>query len=176
MKNNKAQVWVETAVYTLIGLTIIGILLVTITPQIDKIKDRAVVKQSADALNILYAKISEVSQIPGNTRIVDFKLSRGKLEINGANSSIRYVLEDTNLQLSELEKEIKEGNIFVKTEKRGNKYNIHLTIRYDSLNITFSRNNIVKTLQPGTTPYRLQIENVGDNLPEQKTHLNFELL
>ncbi len=176
MINKKSQVWVETAVYTLIGLTIIAILLVTITPQIDKIKDKAVVKQSNDALNILDSKISEVSQLPGNIRIVDFKLSKGKLEIDGSNSSIRYILEDTNLQYSEIEKDIQEGNIFVRTEKHGSKYNVYLKMKYDNLNITFNENNMIKTLQAGATPYRLQIENIGDNAPDQKTHLNFGLM
>ena len=174
--HNKAQVWVETAIYTLIGLTIIAILLATITPQIDKMKDKSIISQSNDALNTLDSKISEVSQIPGNTRIVEFKISKGRLEIDGSDSSIRYILEDTNLKFSEIGKEIQEGNIFVRTENHGNKYNIYLTMKYNNLNITFEGNNIVKILQAGSTPYRLQIENVGDNEPAQKTHLNFGLL
>ena len=46
IKNKKrGQIWVETVIYTLIGLTIIGLLLAVSKPQIDKQKDKALIEQ-----------------------------------------------------------------------------------------------------------------------------------
>ena len=42
----KAQVWVETAVYTIIGLAIIGIILAIANPSIQRYKDNAVIEQT----------------------------------------------------------------------------------------------------------------------------------
>ena len=53
----KGQVWIETVVYTLIGLSIIAIILTMAMPQIDKMKDKSVVEQTATALNELDKKI-----------------------------------------------------------------------------------------------------------------------
>ena len=74
----KAQVWVETAIYTLIGITIIAILLATLTPQIDKIKDKGIIQQTIDAMNVLDNKISEVSQSPGSVGVVKLTIGKGK--------------------------------------------------------------------------------------------------
>ena len=42
--------------------------------------------------------------------------------------------------------------------------------------MTFNSLEQIKTLQTSTTPYQISIENVGDNLPNQNTHLDFSLL
>ena len=53
----KGQVWIETVVYTLIGLSIIAIILTMAMPQIDKMKDKSVVEQTATALNELKSQL-----------------------------------------------------------------------------------------------------------------------
>jgi hypothetical protein len=174
--NNKAQVWVETAIYTLIGLTIIAILLVVITPQIEKIKDKSIISQTIDALNAFDKKISEIEENPGNIRIVELKVSKGKLEINPENATVTYVLEDTNLELSQPGQEIPEGNILLLTESKGKRFNVYLKLKYDNLDMTFNSEKQAKTLQAGSTPYKIQMENVGDNLPSEKTHIDLRTL
>lgn len=177
MPNLRAQVWIETAVYTLIGLTIIGILLVTLTPQINKMKDRSAVTQMMDALNTIDNKILEVLENQGDTRIVQLKISSGKIEINPLEDSIKYVLESSTYQMSELGQEIKEGNIIVKTEKQGSKYNIYLKLDYNNkINMTFNKNKEIRILQAGATPHSIKIENVGDNSPSEKTHVDIGVL
>ena len=42
--------------------------------------------------------------------------------------------------------------------------------------MTFDSIEQIKTLQASTTPYQISIENVGDNLPSQNTHIDFGLL
>ncbi|MDD5193488.1 MAG: hypothetical protein PHF67_02775 [Candidatus Nanoarchaeia archaeon] len=172
----KGQVWIETAIYTVIGLTIIAILLAVVTPQIDKTKDAGIVRQTIDAMNILSSKISEMEQAGGNIRIIDLKISKGRLEIDAENNSIKYYLEDTRLEMSQPGQDIKDGDLYIRTEKVGSKFKIFITRYYDNINITNDNKEETKVLQAATTTYKLQIENVGDNSINQKTHMNFVVL
>lgn len=171
MKSKKGQVWVETAIYTLIGLTIIAIVLSAAIPQIEKIKDREIISQTVNALNILNLKIFEVGEAVGNSRTVDLRIAKGRLEINSEDNSLIYILEDTVLELSEPGQVIKEGDISLKTEKYGKNYNIYLTINYTDFNLMYNEKEEYKVLQTGTTPYRIQIENIG--YKEGITDINF---
>ena len=173
--NRRGQIWVETVIYTLIGLTIIAILLSIANPQIEKIKDRGILKQTKSALDLLDAKINEVEQTPGRIGIVDFKVGKGKLEINSENNFIRYTLENSRLEYSEVGSEIIEGNVIIKTEESGRKYNIMLTRDYSTLNLSYENRLENKMLQAGTTPYRIQIENVGVADPNESPHIDFRV-
>jgi type II secretory pathway pseudopilin PulG len=173
----KAQVWIETAIYTLIGLTIIGILITSATPQIEKIKDRGIITQTTEALNVFNNEIFEIEQAGGAERVVYFTVKKGRLEIDPNKSIIQYVLEDTRLEFTEENTTVKEGNIDLLTKKRGSRFDIFLTMNYtDRLDMTFNGLKTVKVLHAGTTPYKIQIENVGDNEANENTHINFELL
>ena len=86
------QIWVETAIYTLIGLTIIGIILSIATPEIEKIKERSIISQTIEALNNLDGEIQKVSQSEGNVKIIDFKITKGKLDINSKDKKIIYTI------------------------------------------------------------------------------------
>ena len=66
----RGQVWVETVIYTLIGLAIIGIVLAVAKPQIDIKKTEILVEQSRDSLLNIDGKIEEVLVAPGNQRSV----------------------------------------------------------------------------------------------------------
>src|SRR3989344_7560325 len=89
----RAQVWIETVIYTLIGLAIIGILLGASKPKIDEMKDKILIEQTISSLNEVSAMFSEVQVAPGNRRNVDLKISRGKLFINGDLNQIGWILE-----------------------------------------------------------------------------------
>lgn len=178
-KKNKAQVWVETVIYTLIGLSVIAIILTMALPQIDKSKDKALIEQTVTALNVLDKKISEVEQAPGGARVVDLRISKGKLEINATGSGtgfIRYTLEDTKLELSEIGEEVKQGNIILKTEKMPARYKITLTMNYPNLNITNKNGEETKALQAGTTPYRIVIENKETSSLSENTNIEFSII
>jgi len=165
MVMKKAQIWVETAIYTLIGLTIIAILLSIAMPQIDKLKEKTIIEQTIEALNDLDTKLLEIEQSPGNVRVVNFKVGKGKLEINPVIDSVIYSLENTKLELSEPGKPIQEGPIVLETQEYGSNFNIILTMNYSSnLNLTYSGSDEnIKTLQAGVTPYKIQIENMGSD-------------
>lgn len=177
LKNYKSQIWVETAIYTLIGLTIIAIVLSIATPQIEKMKERTIIKQTFTALNELNNEIQNIEQNAGNVKIVFFKIAQGKLDIDSKQNKIIYTLENTNLEFSEEGERIKEGDIVFQTEKYGQRFNIILELDFsDTLNITFNNKNEIRTLYGATSPYEIRIENVGDNPIGDKTHIDFQIV
>ena len=177
MELKRGQVWVETVIYTLIGLVIIAILLATALPQIEKAGDRNVIKQTLTAFSDIDSKITQVEQTPGNLGVVELRIAKGKLDINSINNTLVYTLEDTPLKLSELDQKIEEGGIILETKKYGSNFKIILTKDYsDSLNMTYNGQKNIKTFQAGTTPYKIQIENIGDNSIGGKTHLDFDVM
>ena len=176
LNSKHSQVWVETAVYTLIGLALIAVIITMANPQIQKIKDKAIIEQTISAMNILDDKILEVQQSEGRVGKVVFKIAKGRLEINSIDNSIKYVFEDTKLELSEPGVEIKQGNIILKTEKSGARFNIILLMKYN-IDITNKNNEEIKILQEGATPYNILIENKGSSLgPETTTQIDFEII
>jgi uncharacterized protein (UPF0333 family) len=177
LMQKKAQIWIETAIYTLIGLTIIVILITSATPQIEKIKDNGIISQTTEALITLNNEIFEVEQAGGAGRVVYFTVAKGKLKINAEDNIIQYVLEDTRLELTEENKTVKEGDIYILTKERGSRFDIFLTMNYtDRLNMTFNNEEKIEILQAGKIPYKIQIENKGDNLATEDTHIDFKLL
>ncbi len=177
----KAQVWVETAIYTLIGLTIIAIVLSVATPQIEKAKERSIISQTEDALNILNNEIREVEQTGGSVKIVNFKITKGKLEIRPSKdktnieSNTTYSLENTKLEFSEEGQEIKVGELSFNTKKSGRSFDVSLTLPHEGLYITFNEKSKLKTLHASPTPYNIKIKNVGDNAIGEPTHIDFSL-
>jgi len=176
IKKNKAQIWVETALYTLIGLTIIALLLSVAMPQIQSIKDRAILSQTINALNVIDNKILEVEQSQGSIGIINLKLSKGKMEIDPQKESIIYVLEESRLEFSEVGEDIKEGNIIIRTEEYGSRYNIFLILNYtNELNLSNSGEIDKRVFYGGSSPYKIKIENIPVDQPTEFINIDFDL-
>lgn len=170
-----SQIWVETAIYTLIGLTLIAIVLSIAIPYTQKIKDRSILEQTAESLNSLDNKILETKDIAGNTRIFFFNFEKGRLELNSINETIIYTLENTNLKFSEPEKKLRYGEIYYLTETYGKRYNIILELNYtNSLNLTFNGEDKNRIFYGGS--YKIRIENVGDNDIDENPHIDFDII
>lgn len=174
---NKSQIWIETVIYTLIGLTIIGILLSVALPQIEKVRDKSILKQTIDAMDQMDVKILDVEQSPGSVGIVNFKISRGKFLINGTGNYTLYTLEDTRLEFSEIGANIKEGNLNIQTEKHGNRFNVYLKRDYGTLiDITVEGDTLSsKLLQAGSVPYKIYLKNDGQLTANDLTDINFKI-
>jgi type II secretory pathway pseudopilin PulG len=163
-KNKRAQVWVETVLYTLIGLAIIGLLLAATKPKIDSTKDEFVIQQTIKALNQIDDKISEIKAADGNQRNIDFQISRGELKITPETSTISWILKDSAYRMSE-ENLIVEvaGNIKGVTLKNGDNYDIKLFLNYTGINILKQDNGDNElTLNPARIPYRIMVRNTGE--------------
>ena len=59
VKNKLGQIWVETVIYTLIGIAIIGIVLAIAQPKIEAKKDEVIIEQAIESLGNIDEKIGE---------------------------------------------------------------------------------------------------------------------
>jgi len=163
--NRNAQIWVETVVYTLIGLSIIGIVLGIVKPAIDERKDSISIKQSIDLLNYIDKQIDAVKYAGAGTSIpVDIKIGRGKLYIDAERDVLSIVIDESKSEYSEPGAVINiGGNIKAITVKKGSsKYTVNLSIDYHSrANITYRGKDILQTFQFAPTAYNFYLKNNG---------------
>ena len=168
IKNKNGQIWVETVIYTLIGLTLLGLILAFAKPQIDEMRDRAIVEQGIEMLNNVDQVIDNIKLIPGNSRLVEIKIQKGEIKIDCEKDSIEYSIDKSKYKYSELNEEINVSRIKVLTVENGKMYDISLKLDYlGSLDITCAGQNTLKILQPASQPHIISIANKGliDNIP-----------
>ena len=165
MKRN-AQVWIETVLYTLIGLALIGVVLAIITPKINAARDRIVVEQTIESLNVLDSKISDVvSRGQGNIRIIPaYTIKRGEMYINSTSDEIVFIISGLKSLYSENGVVIDIGKVSVVSIEGQKTYTTTLTLNYSGVtNITYNKEEMIKKFSPASTPYRFSIENLGSN-------------
>lgn len=156
----KAQVWVETVIYTLIGLAIIGILLAVSKPKIDSTKDELLIDQSVNSLNVIHGKVYEAQQKGvGNRRTVDLKVSKGEFVVDGNNNSLYWII-DSAYEYSDPDEIVPLGDIKIKTTEKGDRWEIKLFIEYD-FDLKFDEGNVEKKFEAAPSPYSLIFENLG---------------
>ena len=169
MFERRGQIWVETVIYTLIALVLIGSVLAFIVPRIQEIQDKAITDQSVEILqNIEEIVSSTVVGGAGNKRIVELRIKKGELTIDGETDKIIFSMDSSN-EYSEVGVNVSIGDIVALTEKSGSSNKITLTSNYSAYNITYSDQDISKTLTSSSTPYKLSIENKGGS----KTVIDF---
>jgi type II secretory pathway pseudopilin PulG len=163
-KKKNGQIWIETVLYTLIGLALIGLVLAIATPKINKAKDRIAVEQAIESLNILDGKINEVLDSgPGNVRSISaFTMKRGELYINPMSSRISFSINDLSAPYSEPGVEIEIGKIILVSEEKGSDALANLTLDYKGLiNLTYSGEKEPVKFTASSVPYSFVIENLG---------------
>jgi len=165
IKYKFGQAWIETVVYTLIMLSIIGIVLAVARPALQQKQDKLFIEQSIAALNIVDSNVEELIVYGvGNTREVpELGIKKGKFTINSPADKIEFEI-DSKYAYSQPGKPVKMGKIDVLTEKKSNYYLVKLSIPYkgESIDITYNgKNNDNKTLTSSPTPYTLFIRNAN---------------
>ncbi len=161
MLKKRGQVWIETVIYTLIGLTIIGILLSIVVPKINQMSDKAIIEQSLNTLNIIDQKISEISITSGNSREIDIFSKKGDFILDGSSGKFYYILKNTPVIYSQPDQTLKRGNANILTTKKGDSYSFIAYLDYSSLNLTYGGENINRTFSVAPAGYNLVIENLG---------------
>ncbi|MAH49664.1 hypothetical protein CMI37_27825 [Candidatus Pacearchaeota archaeon] len=161
--NCSAQVWVETVIYTLIGLAVIGILLAVAKPKIDEIKDKAVIDQSIEGMDLINAKIQAVRAAPGNRRVVDVNIDKGRVIIDNEADTISWVIDNSEVEYSQVgvdEWVPVSGHLEVNTVE-ASPYTITLKMEY-SVDLRYEEQTTgTKELDEAPTPYLIKIENRG---------------
>tara|TARA_Y100000310_G_scaffold329576_1_gene399717 strand:- start:45 stop:566 length:522 start_codon:yes stop_codon:yes gene_type:complete len=157
----RGQVWVETVIYTLIGLAVIGILLAVAKPKIDEMKDRATIDQSIGIMDLVNEKIHAVRSAPGNRRVVDLKVGKGKFVVDNDNNAIYWVIDNARVEYSQIGAWVPvSGHMKVMTEE-ANPYTVTLNMSY-SVDLRFDNSTTgQRELDETPTPYSLKIENLG---------------
>lgn len=158
----RGQIWIETVIYTLIALVLIGLALAFITPKIGEIQDRVIIEQTIELMNNLDNIISSISVVAGNKRIVNIGIKKGVLKIDGENDRIIFEIK-TTYEYSQPGEDINIGDIIARTEKSGSLNIITLTSNYDQYDLTYNGKNELKEISHSATPYKLSIENKGVN-------------
>jgi hypothetical protein len=158
----KNQIWIETVIYTLIGLAIIGVLLAFVKPAIDEKKDQILLQQTVEMLNNIDNEVEDVVFYgTGNSRVVEVGIKKGKLEIDSIEDSIRFSM-NSRYMFSEPGQEVEMGRIKANTTKKTKTYDVVLLLDYrNKFNVTWNGKEIKQTLQASPTPYELTIKNLG---------------
>ncbi|MFA5993136.1 MAG: hypothetical protein WC796_05510 [Candidatus Pacearchaeota archaeon] len=171
----KGQVWVETVIYTLIGLTLIGLILAFATPAIQKQKDRITIERTTEAMITLQNNIATVKlNGPSDSKESALTISRGKLTINSNNEKITFQIEDSSYAPSEpgINTELPGTDLLMLTEKKGKKFQTKIILDYtEKLNITYMGKDTEKVITPAAAPYLLICENLGKT--GSLTQINF---
>lgn len=171
MNLKKSQIWVETVIYTLIGLSIMAIIIGVITPKINQMTDKAILTQTIDSLNILNEQVQDALSTGASQREFSLTVKRGKYFIDSQNDNIYYLLSGTNALISQPGIPIQNDELTVLTQViTKNKYNVFLILNYSSYNITYNNQDIDKTFTAAPTRYRLLLINKGSpsqNIPKQ---------
>ena len=162
--NKKAQIWIETVLYTLMGIALIGIVLAIATPKINESRDKILVEQTIKSFNVWDERIGElVDRGQGNVRnIPAFTMKRGELLINSTTDEIIFVVDGLSKPYSEVGFEIREGNVRItsyETEKSA--YTV-LILNYKNItNITYGGSDQNRKFTAASTAYSFSIRNLG---------------
>ncbi|MEK6879754.1 MAG: hypothetical protein AABY22_09115 [Nanoarchaeota archaeon] len=162
LQKKRGQVWVETVLYLVIGLAIIGAVLAFVKPKIAEIQDKIIIDQSLDILKKLDIDISQIWDAgEGNKQIEEIEIKKGELVINGTGDEIIYILEKSKVLYSQLNTPIKLGKIDVLTEKRGGEQNVYLRLKYENLDLLYDNEEKEKSFLRAATAYRISMQNNG---------------
>jgi hypothetical protein len=170
----KGQVWVETVIYTLIAFIMIGVVLSFVKPKIEEFQDKALIEQSINMINQIDTIIREIDKRgAGNQREIKLDIKKGELKISGV--SDRIVFDMTGrYQYTEAGSNYTEGDLFIKTDKKGDLNEIEITRDYSLYNVTYEQQDEIKTITSSPTAYTVLISNDGKDY-DGKTRINFEL-
>ena len=144
------------------------LLLAVTKPKLNEIKDSITIKQTIEALHDFDSTLKGTLLAPGNKRVLNFKLSRGRLSIDAQEDKIQWILKNSRLKYSEPDIPILEGDVIVETKggKRG-PWEVILTLDYENLaDIRINSEDTEKTLTESTTPHKISITNLGGD-PQQ---------
>ncbi len=162
LDQKKGQIWVETIIYTLIAFALIGLVLAFVKPKIEELQDKGIIEQSISVLENIDLIIKNLGD-PGNQRIIDLKISKGTLNIDGENDKLFFEIESRHIY-SEPGKDVMVGDIIVFTEKKGKLNDVTLTRDYDGeYDITYDNRNELKKIGRASTSYPILIANKGEN-------------
>lgn len=160
------QVWIETVLYTVIGLSIIAMVLSFTYPKIRMAQEQLLIEQSIATLNNLDTVITTVNDRgPGNVKTYTFSLKRGRLILDEGSETISIELKDIKHEYSEINVPVTEGRVTIITSEgqKGNTVTIKTSYMTAGKKIIDFRVGVegsddeIKEFVQATNPYVLSI-------------------
>ncbi len=168
--SKRSQVWVETVIYTLIALTIIGLFISFAKPKIEEIQDKATIDQSVQMMEDINSIISSIVQGgAGNQRVVEVGIKKGELRIDGTNDEIIFEMDGKYAYTQPGEngmpgEYINVGNILASTKKIGKISTVTLISNYSNrYDLQFDGVDKVKAVTKAPVAYQISFSNKGDS-------------
>ena len=172
--NKKAQIWVETVLYTFIAFLMMGLVLSYAKPKIEETRDKAIIEQSIELLNQIDKTINDIQLSGGNQRIVDIGIKRGIFKIDGGNDKLIFEIVG-KYTYSEPGQDVVLGNLIIHNKKEGETNTLNITRNYnESFNLTYEFEDESKSLDKSSSPYRIAISNQGEL--NNKVIINFKIV
>jgi len=181
--NKKGQVWIETVIYTLIALAMIGAVLSFAKPKIEQMQDKSIIEESVKVLEEMNTIILDVRKVSGNQRVFDLGIKKGSLTFNAEQEKIFFEIE-SKYRYSQPGEHIKSGSVDVFTEELSSKkeYKILLTLDYSGTDYDLQLGNEdeIKQITKAASLYKISIVNRGKpDVPvpfgEEKTLLEIDV-
>lgn len=164
----RGQVWIETVIYTLIGLALIGLALSFIMPKINETKDKSIVEQTIYSLNQIDEKISNVlDKGAGNVRNIEVTIKKGVMTIEPAENRIYFLINGLEKPYTEPGIQVSIGRIEVLSEESQEGYQSTLTIDYSGVDLVGEKIE----MNEGEVPYRISVSNLGGDLGSERVEI-----
>lgn len=165
--NSKAQIWVETVIYTLVAITLISLVLAFALPAINERRDQNIVESSIVLMNDLSNRIDAVTfDGAGNQRVTQLNIKRGKLVVQPEDNILFFEIEDSKYAASEYEYplfvRVSGTSLELRTENLGDTYRITIRrILPENVNLTYNGKDQPWEFSHAPTPYAVGIKNNG---------------
>jgi archaellin len=162
MVNRRGQIWVETVIYILIALVMIGAVLAFVYPKIEEIQDKLTLDKTVEMLEELDSEIAEVGSSIGNQRVINIEIKKGELKIKPltTENTITYELKESKVEFSQPTdgpEFIDVGSkVKVRTKRNNDLYDITLKLEFDD-SIEYTGGLLTKS----SASYKLSISNTG---------------
>jgi len=173
VKNKRAQIWIETVVYTLIAFVILGAVLSFAKPKIEELQDKSIIEQSIKMLENIDSVIEDIKTVSGNKRQIELGIKKGSLTIDAVEDKIIFNIESLHTY-SEPGIPYNKGDIVIYNDKIGKINKIDATISYTEYNIIWAGEDKLELLAASSTPYKIFISNEGKDPITDKTIINFK--
>lgn len=162
-KNRIGQVWIETVLYTLIGLALIGMVLAFTLPKITKTQEKILVEQSLSSMKVLDQIINSVIENgPDNVRIYEINFKEGNLFIDSQKDIIYFQIDEMKDYYSQPDSIIDDGRVKILSFGKTGSSSVKLSLNYTRVaDMTFDGKDIEQKVTPSATSYKLVISNLG---------------
>ncbi|MBU0958965.1 MAG: hypothetical protein KKB31_03390 [Nanoarchaeota archaeon] len=169
-KSRLGQVWVETIVYTLIALALIGLFITFAKPKVEEIQDKSIVEQSVEILEEINSIILTMVQGgSGNQRALELGVKKGFFMIDSVNDQLSFEIDGKYVYTEPGEdgqpgESVKVGNVLASTKNQGKTSIVTLISDYDNMyNISYNGGEEKRSISRAPTPYKILISYKGDS-------------